>query len=517
MEDDEIKGVLFILKEQLVRDGDLAPNHRKILRNITALLSEDLSLLGLLYKWDFLEKQVPYLLRNYKSREAGLRIGIEILQLREASVPNLFLTREFGFFVSELLYENLDCCDLLVEFCGAAAQKNALFVNLLYDCGFFILLNAVVDKCVAKFYSAIFSHGRYKADSLARQKCSSDVFYEIQRRYFDPEIVFKDRSQVVLKELPAEHRPLLQIYKNIFDELYSTSFHALLGLGLEMNLHLCNYCAWDYLLLCGSSDLRALVMSSNHLAMRLYRKMLRLALEEPRGAIYYSKIEDGDLMINIARALESKDLLIRMEAALILYHYHEIFDWNIDGKTFTEPRIRRIFLLLEHSPSTCGCLRGCLEDESCLAECDTSRILLLLSKLYAVAPAEYFYKPSYVVLMNLWHDVFTRHSCMSHPFFRLFFADFAVFLRRNCYNFARIFFPFRRKVRSDKDSAIRNPEPAGQMQYVDDFDMAEDHAILQDENESNGDSTLDNTLNSKSCKIPSRNTILDSDEDCLDQ
>lgn len=467
MAEDEARGALFILKESLVTGGRLSLGYKESLEKIVSLTSEDVLLLRFLGGWGFIEKQFPYLIRDSEVRHEAFGLATRILQDPASNIPALFMTRKGGFLLSEALYESMDNPRDIISFCEEAAKKNSLFPGVLYDCGFFILLNSLVCEETARFYSSIFAYRMHEAKGKYREVGGESMMHEIKRRYFDPEIVFKDRAHLSFKEPPSLHKVGHQALKNIFDDIYNTTFFNMLELGLDKNLDLMNYCEWDYLFLCGSNKLRDLVSSGSYLAIRLYRRMLESLRKCTRVGLYLGKVEDEDLMIHIAKFLESKDVHVVMECVLILYNYYQLFSWNLDKKQFNENRIRKIFCLLEYSYSNCSCLQKCIYNQfdfpsgisegeeqkaGCLNDCNTVKILCLLSNIYALADKRYFYKPSFIVLMKTWNDVFERHGCRNSTFFTDFFADITSFLRANPYNVARIVFPFKKPRKKTKNA-----------------------------------------------------------------
>lgn len=466
MADDEARGVLFILKESLVANGGLSPGYRGSLEKMSLLIEEDPSLLGHLDEWRFVERQLPYFLRRANDRQWGLSLATRILQQPGSKLPGLFMTRKGGFLLSEALYESMDSPQDVISFCEEAAKKSALFVGVLYDCGFFILLNSHVSKETARFYSSVFAYKTYEEKSRHEGARGDDVMYEVRRRYFDPEIVFKDGPWICFKEPPSLHRAGHPVLKRVFDDLYNTTFFNLMDLGLSDNMHLMNYCSWDHLFLCGSPELRQLVIDGNYLAIRLYRMVLEALGRCERPEVYLSKVEDEDLMIQVAKFLECKDSHVAMECGLILYGYYHLFGWGLDRKQFSEVRIRRVFDLLEFSYSSCTCLRECVhrppeiqfEGESrreagCLRDCNAVKLLTLLSNLYSHVDKRYFYKPSIMVLMKAWYDVLSKHKCWDSDFFMTFFTDMVGLIGTNPYNVARVIFPFK-KTRRRKPAIV---------------------------------------------------------------
>ncbi|ADM11025.1 uncharacterized protein Eint_020240 [Encephalitozoon intestinalis ATCC 50506] len=469
MQEDEARGVLFILNESLVNEGGLSGEHEESLEKIISLTDEDPSLLSLLDDWKFIERNFPYLIRNSKDRQKAFGLAIKILQLPNSRLPVLFMTRKGGFLLSEILYESMESPQYVISFCCEAIKKSSLFPGVLYDCGFFILLNSLVSSETARLYSLIFEYKVYEARGKYEEDRGEGIMHEIKRRHFDSEVVFKDKMHFTFRKPSSLHKVGQPVLKNIFDDIYNTTFFDLLDLGLDKNLHLMNYCEWDYLFLCGSSGLKELVNSGSYLAIRLYRKMLESLGKSSKAILYLDKIEDSDLMIHVAKLLECKDTNIVMECGLVLYNYYYLFDWNLDKKQFNENKIRKIFSLLEYSYVDCSCFQECAysqsdcsvgglrEDEwmgKCFQDCNTAKILRLLSNIYSFVDKRYFYKPSFLVLMKTWRDVFERHRCWNSAFFTTFFEDMVLFLRSNSYNIARIIFPFkrtRRKASNDVD------------------------------------------------------------------
>lgn len=440
---------LFALKESLIKEKTSSSNCLSSLKKINVMLNEEPSCVKLLNDWGFMKNQFLYLLNNLELRRLVLIVGTKLLKHSESTLPSVLITKKAGFLFSEILYESLDDPNEIIMFCKEAIIKAQMLVIILYDCGFFILLNSVVSKEAAELYSAIFMHKRYTKNEQVIGKDTEDIMYEIKRKYFDSEIVFGNGDIFLLKEFPLDYTATYQICKNIFDNLYNTSFFDLLDLDLNLNLHLMNYCDWDYLYLCGSLDLKMLIINNEYLAIRIYRKMLDCLKENM--IIYLNKIEDNNLIKHIIKILESKDKKIVMECVLILYNYNKFFELN--WKLFTENRIRNIFELLEFICND-SCIKDCTGDEQ-NENCKAKKVLILLSEIYCNVPKEYFYKPSFLILINVWDKIFMKHKCWEFPFFITFYSDIIDFLIKNTHNFARMLFPFKNVRSKRKGSTLK--------------------------------------------------------------
>ncbi|TBU17073.1 hypothetical protein CWI40_020600 [Ordospora colligata] len=512
MANDEMKGVLFILKQSLMDKCKSSPECRKVLRKIISIVEEDPSLLNALGEWRFMEREFVYLMGDLECRNELFEIVKQMLSVPSVLLPCSFVTIKGGYFMSELLNNLLNEPEGIIEICEQAIGKNIMFAQMLYDSGFFILLNSIVSEETARLYSVLFAYRISRAHDVCHGKRREDVMYELRRRHFDPEIVFQEDNVVVLKEPPCMHKKGLKLHRDVFDSLYNTSFFDLISLGIEMNLHLLNFCDWDYSAIYDSKELRELVMAGNYLGIRLYRRILQHLNRLSSAVLHLDKIEDADLMIEICKLLETKDKCLVMECALIIYNYYELFEWKIDKRYFGEVRIRKIFGLLEFCRSNCRCLDQCKLDsanekyvnglnehgimckpelnqdmrmmngnsfnkygmtneneinqdrmmsennlnedasESCFIDCEARMIICLLSRLYIDVDKRYFYKPSYLALMREWKRIFCRHKCLNMRFLDIYFYDMIEFIGRNCYNVARILFPFK-KARKRKEAA----------------------------------------------------------------
>ncbi|KAH9412077.1 hypothetical protein HK407_02g03010 [Ordospora pajunii] len=497
----EMKEALFILKQSLMDGCKPSPKCRKILRKIISIVQEDPGLLNALGEWGFLEKEFICLLGNLECRGELFEIGKQMLGVPSIGLPCSFVTIKGGYFMSELLNKLLDEPNGIIEICEQAIGKNLMFAQMLYDAGFFILLNSIVCEETARLYSVLFAYRISNTQNVCHRKRRDDVMYELRRRHFDPEIVFQEDNVFVFRDPPSMHIRGLKLHQDVFDSLYNTSFFDLVSLGIEKSLHVLNFCDWDYSAIYGSKELRELVIAGNYLGIRLYRKTLQHLSRLSSAVLHLDKIEDADLMIEICKLLESKDKCVVMECALIIYNYYELFEWKIDKRHFGELRIRKIFGLLEFCRSDCACLQQCkLENakekcrdsfnedsmmcdnglsqdanESCFSDCDARMILCLLSRLYLDVDKRYFYKPSFLVLMREWERVFCRHKCLHMRFLTMYFCGMVEFIGKNCYNVARILFPFKKVRRRKEISGVKhskeNEDTTQAIEREDEFDF----------------------------------------------
>lgn len=494
---------LFILKESILENTS---NEKRPSRNAKSYLTQISNILRQfpnhahnLYKWGFLTNELLYALRTNLFK---ISLDIMVQILREVrQIPDFYLTKKFLFFICEKLYHSMgnNTYDLYDDINNnkssdqSASSDIIIFVTeiisidrmatcILYDLGFFILINSIVTHESCILYNTVFKDIFYyqALNSIKNRKSEPEAMYEIKRNIFDPEVIFREKDIIELK------KPILKYKRGIFEKIYNecTNLRHFMELSIKDSLDLVLYKRIPFI----NDDLDMLIRDKNEKAIKIYRR----GLEE-------GGVPDGSYNTILLQSLDDKKL--RLDAALILYYFMDILK---DYKGFTEGRIRDIFECLEyHCEHECvrnnlvieyvnnsdkidnprvssvydldtldndisfGSMKDMSFDTPCdikrpklshqtpteeihpvdINRCNRIRILKLLKELYGKVNREYYYKPSYLILMRSQ----LGHCPEEQPFIDQFFRDFIYHITRHKNSLARVMFPSNHRVRSQND------------------------------------------------------------------
>lgn len=497
---------LFILKESLVSCGSIASNALSYLSQIFNMLEDFPSYAHSLARWGFLTKEALYALRTTHLFPLAIRVITQILQVAR-QVPELYLTKKFVFFVTDRLYASLRRGGAvhqtppsgrdIVLFVTEIISIDKTAVRPFYDAGFFILANTMVTYESCALYNTTF-RGIFHYSALCApspREYTADALYEIQRKFFDAEIVFREKEIIELK------KPLRRYRTGVYESVYGgcTNMRHFMELDVKECLDMMLYRRIVFM----NDSLDLLIREKNSKAIAFYRR----SLEE--GAV-----PDTGYVLVLQQALENKE--IRMDAAISLYYLADAFS---SCKGFTEQRIRCIFECLEyhcepecnndaHTP--CPAAPACdgnagensismgtvgrLLDSTCdmpdgmgpfdtpadvsstkkvkidtpvdknqvpqtrfdINRCNRVRVVKLIKELYLSVDKRFFYKPSYLILMRNQLE----HARDERAFIDRFFRDFLSFMCGGQRRLAQVVFPAEMQAKAKKTAKIDRPPSA---------------------------------------------------------
>lgn len=517
--ENEMVDNLYILKESLIKNNKLDGKARTYLNQILNIIVEYPNLSLKLYKWRFIEKELVYCLR---SKLFGMSLKILKLIIQEAKeVPEFCLTKKFLFFMTECLYFSLGGMKGLisktndvpakqidakytkdiVEFFKIIVDLAPRTLQILLELGLFDICNNFVCMESLRLFATVFTDVYYSGNTPSQPQKSiwtQDGVYEIHRKFFSPEIIFREKLIFNIKNFDFNHK------NGIYEEIYNqfTNIRQFADLNVKEAINFLLYKKMCFI----NEDLELEILSESNKVIlekfvRFYRRSLDVGQKPDDGfaKVFYKLLDD----VKLSR-----------EAALALYHYKDL-----DFKMFNELRIRNIFRLLEYSCELdCGCINcnielkidayerkhvskkvedsdmeelkmlleekssniidnsyvstniifGQEEDDSKFSipcsldkidkrnyksgediayedkvglDCERQRLLQLLEVLYQNVKKEYFYKPSFLILLRANMD----HCPGENGFVIRFFSDYFKFLNENDKNIAGCLFPDRIK------------------------------------------------------------------------
>lgn len=367
---------LYVLKSSLVQNKKLVKKSSSYLKTIKELTINYPNVCNNLYEWKFLEKEILFCLRT----EALFLNSIQIIKtviMHCSRIPNLYLTKKFNFFLSEKIYFYLggekeyrpkkgfdnsfgDSClpeseifkntDATIEtksislrckqftICQEVREIIDLFqlmiknhpsvCHILYELGVFDICNSLLIIESARMFNCIFQGIYYFNQDFPKNPdhpWQKDGLFEIHRKFFDPEIIFRNKDSFIPKTLMIEYRAGL--YENVYKQCTNIKAFADLSILDFINVMLFK----PIIFMNDDLDLLLLEIKDPKI-IRFYRRSLEI------GAVP----EKNYLSIFI-KNLDKKEFF--REISILLFYYIDIIE---DGRLFTESRIRRIFESLEY-------------------------------------------------------------------------------------------------------------------------------------------------------------------------
>ncbi|KAF9763466.1 hypothetical protein NGRA_1251 [Nosema granulosis] len=359
--EDEAFQLVSTLKSQIIVDDALSDDYEEILRELFTLINENKTLLRHLEKSNFMNETLLLTLRFDKSYDLGLQFITEMIEMG-AKIPVYFYSKNFVHFITEKLYEQMDDCSTNIEFSTALIKRERTFISSFEECGYFVLVNSLISEKTCKLYSQIFagyeciskSDGDLLENSVnknQRNKVSinEDVMFEIQRKNFDSEIVFRESGLIKFKPRKTSFKQGGGLLDRLFRALYDTNFYSLLECCLPSFVDVLSYksvkCDW----LLDDSSFMDLVFSGNLSALRVLRNII---LDCKNNGI--AKLEAINFLSMIVKLLEDKSRNVVFETTMCICAFLNRAQCE-NYKIFTEKRIRCIFSLLEFCCVDCSC------------------------------------------------------------------------------------------------------------------------------------------------------------------
>lgn len=272
---------------------------------------------------------------------------------------------------------------LIINIFEIIININPIVTNILYDLGVFDICNNLICLESLNLFNTVFKDKYYNSnkqyfnelckkdimnepsklnlinepkdiiDSKTNSNLISDInkinslvvsnkIYEIHRKFFSPEVIFKEKSIFNFKTLNF-------IYKNdIYELIYNqfTNIKQFADLNIKNSINFLLYKKIIFM----NEDLELLILSENNKNILL--KFLRF---------YRRSLEKGQIVneqfLRLFYKLLDEEIFCR-EIVLILFYYE-----NLDFKVFSENRIRNIFRTLEYScEMDCVCFKNNMKD-----------------------------------------------------------------------------------------------------------------------------------------------------------
>lgn len=219
-------------------------------------------------------------------------------------------------------------CREIMVFVRMLITMHRHVANTLFEIGFFDLSNVVITTETAQMFNAVFEGITYSSrtcDKPGKRPWEQDGLYEVQRKLFDPEVVFRS------KDIFTPKRLIQKLRSGVFYEIYKqcTSIRDLADLGVEDIIDALLYKRMAYM----SDSLDVILLEiKNPKVLRFYRRSLE------KGSVPNKSYLNG-----LVKALDDRKLT--REASITLYYFMDLIS---DFRLFTEERIRKIVMNLEY-------------------------------------------------------------------------------------------------------------------------------------------------------------------------
>lgn len=350
-------------------------------------------------------------------------------------------------------------------------DKNRYILDILFDVGYFYLINCVNTREVWIFYNTIFyfklgslpvwPHSTASKDIQVESKYTSikssrqGLVVEINRRQFDAEVVMNKRIMMKYKMLVSRFKHVEHIYRKIASEVLlrslpmcNVSLNTLYrdcntgGDGEERPLHLLNYLRVGYL-----SEVKDLpdVMG--------YLNMLKEISNSPNKEFLFKAVYRPDILKKFSSPefeLYGVDMLYtanELHKEISMGCVEAVHKVSEEGVKY----LMRCLEYTEHAP--------CPSNVCWLGESVLYKVMHVLKDVLQNNKEQLFFKISYLFLMRSAALMLSEHTCSASvhimDILEMLCQKILANLKRNPYNFARMLFGYK-KGKKAKSSSSKN-------------------------------------------------------------
>eukprot|EP00866_Antonospora_locustae_P000859 jgi/Antlo1/859/1970 len=387
--------------------------------------------------------------------------------------------------------------------------KNTYILDVLFDVGYFYLINCINTKEVWIFYNTIFYfklgslsmltdnvapkylqvESKYTSIKSGRQ----GLLVEITRRQFDTEVVMNKRILMKYRKFVSKFKHIEHIYRKIASEVLqrslpmcSISLNTLYSDcstsegGEKRPFHLLNYLGVGYL--SEAKDLPGAVG---------YLNMLKEISNSPDKGFLFKAVYRPDVLKRFSSPefeLYGIDMLYtanELHKEIVMDCAEAIHKMNEDGVRYLMQSLE----YTEHAPCT---------GDVCWIESSTLyKVMHILRDTLQNNKEWLFFKISYLFLMRSAAIMLSEHTCSASihimDILETLSQKILTNLKRNPYNFARMLFSYKKGKRTKSSNAknikekhnIRKKSMDGSGDY-DYFDMSVDPGEHSKENTYHG-------------------------------
>lgn len=500
MEEEDANALLFSLVHQL-------PDN---IAELTYMVNENNASLALECG---LMRHVPMLLRD--SFSPALALLHKVYQ-SDVHVDEFFFRKETAFFFAERVYwilkhvycrEEDECpveapaaeplcrpkstrCAMITEYRDSdlskiielftffiREDKNRYILDVLFDVGYFYLINCVNTKEVWVFYNTIFHlklgslpewpHGVSSKDLHVESKHTrirssrQGLLVEINRRQFDAEVVMNKRIMMRYRMFVSRFKRAEHIYRKIASEvllrsLPMCSIAANISYsdcntgegGEERPLHLLNYLGVGYL-----SEVKDLPGAVGYL------NMLKEITSSPDKEFLFKAAYRPEILKRFASPefeLYGVDMLYtanELHKAISMDCAEAIYKMSEEDVRF----LMRSLEYTEHGP--------CSGNVCWLESSMLYKVVHILKDTLQRNKEQLFFKISYLFLLRSSALMLSEHACSASThimdILETLCQKILANLKRNPYNFARMLFSYKKSKRAKSSSAKDSEKKQG--------------------------------------------------------
>jgi hypothetical protein len=493
------------------------------------VLSEDEEMIKFLIKTRFIEEKLNVVLAHIETLPMALSLLMHI-------VPNTshsyFLSLQFNIFLTEIIFEYLknqedgliyyiddDNVMRILKIYSLLVKSSPSILRTLLEIKFFELIGCIVSEEVAMLYESIFLFTEDKPtgyNHVCNRMNMNLPIHEIQRRQFEPEIVFKEKKLLAQEKYRSRYKGGIA-RKKIIEIIAGGNIYYLIENNAVGNIiHFLN-CFFSFKPSLGGSltrgesssslsdlddrkkpefgcninslysdpkirDIQTLVVSRTSIeVLKVYKHILKNAID---GLIVRKMIRDEDALDKIYKSIASKDVELARESVLIIsiickkmqaendisfyckkerfVNDKELKREDIFRKVGTEKNVRMIFEVLKYE--CCGAKGDIGVNNYPRKLCEEKvEILQLMNDLYETGRKECFYKISHLMILKSIKDGF---SCDEGTirFINEYYRDILFYLSKNPYNYGRILFSYEERKRTtthDRKETILDEDNEG--------------------------------------------------------
>ncbi|ORE00425.1 hypothetical protein A0H76_928 [Hepatospora eriocheir] len=413
-----IDNILKILLRVPLISNDLVSNKKFINNLILSLNNKDLfntSIEVLIIIMNTV-KNVPDVIKSKKFIFFIINKLFLSLVIKEDIKSDLDILNEENIKVSNLN----DLSRLIIRFINCLLVNSKSSISICYSLGLFKLLNSLICYEVLELYNNIFKNIEInifymnKEEVFNKERITNNEIYEINRKYFDTEIVFRNKKIFRYKTNDSFSNSIIymEIYKNCLE---TNLFHFIdlspIGLINMINYKVLNNNNINNSLLTSfiqmfqdekniksnTDDINMIVRYFRRVALSNFRNGDKLLFDDESKHLFGKKLVS---LINNT----NKGVLIRNSVIILSFlNYHT----NLD--------INKLFKTLEYK---------CEYIEEDVCEC--AFIVNLLFNYYN-KENKLFYKPSYLILLRNIRDHLIEFNYLIDEYF----TDFNEFVLQN--------------------------------------------------------------------------------------
>ncbi|EPR79368.1 hypothetical protein SLOPH_811, partial [Spraguea lophii 42_110] len=180
------------------------------------------------------DENIKSILRPPKTKNESYKtvtLLLNLLTTKDKNILKMMLRNNFLEILCKKIYTNINRnIEVIVELLTTTYQllvleQKEIFLNKLYNLGFFHLITSKIEPGVISFFEEIFKYVDINTERLNNEKDNNKDFkeyntpYEIRRKQFDREIEYKPKKLMKLKANINHYTVEFKVHKKIYNFL----------------------------------------------------------------------------------------------------------------------------------------------------------------------------------------------------------------------------------------------------------------------------------------------------------